>query len=178
MFPLELFGAHVASLQVGVAVVKTHHMNHAVAVEENVFPEQWRIARVGAVSVIRAVEFRRDGAFDFKVVHIAFDTNRRAVAAIDELIRKFQASARVGLRCLCCLSERCGLLDCFCVHGAIYKKSKRVVSWCGLNGHPAHFGERIDARLAAEATVTRGFGATKRHLRFVMDGGAVDMANT
>ena len=46
-----------------------------------------------------------------------------------------------------------------------------------MNGDPAQFGELVDAGLAAKAAVATAFYAAKRHLGFVVDGGAVDVAN-
>jgi hypothetical protein len=43
-----------------------------------------------------------------------------------------------------------------------------------LHGDPAQVGERLDARLAAEAAVTRVLDAAERHPRFVVHGRAVD----
>src|SRR5258705_220631 len=45
------------------------------------------------------------------------------------------------------------------------------------DGDPAELGEGVDPGFAAEASVTRGADAAERHLRFVLNRRAVDVAN-
>ena len=47
----------------------------------------------------------------------------------------------------------------------------------GLHSHPAGFREGVDTRIAAEASPATAFDPAKRHLGFVMNGGAVHMAD-
>ena len=47
-----------------------------------------------------------------------------------------------------------------------------------LDGHPSQLGELVDGSFASKATVTAGLDAAERHLWFVMDGWAIDVANT
>ena len=54
---------------------------------------------------------------------------------------------------------------------------KRVLAGGGLNGDPAQFGELVDAGLAAKPAIAAAFHAAKWHLRFVVHGGAIDVAN-
>src|SRR3954447_18569021 len=56
-------------------------------------------------------------------------------------------------------------------------RSEGIVLRLGLDGDPAQIGELGDAGLAAEAAVARSLHAAERHLRFVMYGRAVDVAD-
>src|SRR3954467_10131637 len=53
----------------------------------------------------------------------------------------------------------------------------RIMAGLSLDRDPAQLGETVDAGLAAEAAVAGGFGAAEGHLRLVMNGRAVDMAD-
>src|SRR6185437_6405548 len=55
--------------------------------------------------------------------------------------------------------------------------SDRVVSGRGLDRDPAQFRKGIDSGLTAETPVTRRLDPAEGHLRFVMDGRAVDVAH-
>ena len=57
------------------------------------------------------------------------------------------------------------------------QNSNRIVNRPVLHGDPAQFGEFGDAGLTAEAAVARCLDAAEGHLRFVMHGGAVDVAD-
>jgi len=46
-----------------------------------------------------------------------------------------------------------------------------------LDGDPAQFGEGVDAGPSAKAAIAGSLDAAEGHLRLVMDGGAVDMAD-
>ncbi len=46
-----------------------------------------------------------------------------------------------------------------------------------MHGDPAQFGEFADASLATKSAVSAAFHAAKRHLSFIVNGGAVDVAN-
>lgn len=46
-----------------------------------------------------------------------------------------------------------------------------------FHGDPAQFGEAVDASLATEFAIARRLGAAEGHLRFVMHGRAVDVAD-
>ena len=74
--------AHVTRLQVGVPVLQTHHMHHAVAIDENILSLQRRVLRIRTQAEIGAVEAGGNFAFDLEIVDIAFHANRRSVAAI------------------------------------------------------------------------------------------------
>ena len=60
---------------------------------------------------------------------------------------------------------------------ALVITSERVVHRLGLDGDPAELGELVDRRLAAEAPVAAGLDAAEGHLRLVVDGRPVDVAN-
>ncbi len=49
--------------------------------------------------------------------------------------------------------------------------------WSVLHGHPAQLREVLNRGLAAKTAVTAGLDPTKGHLRFVMHGRAIDMAD-
>src|SRR6266700_3115954 len=51
------------------------------------------------------------------------------------------------------------------------------VAGLSLGGDPAQFGELIDARFPAKASVAGRPDTSEGHLRLVMDGGAVDVTN-
>lgn len=55
--------------------------------------------------------------------------------------------------------------------------SERVVAWRGLNSDPTQFGEFGNTCLTSEATKTTTLHTPKRHLSFIMYGGAVDVAD-
>src|SRR5690606_30892562 len=57
------------------------------------------------------------------------------------------------------------------------RRSDRVVPRLGLDGDPAQLGESVDPRLAAEAAIARGLHAPERHLRLVLHGRPVDVAD-
>ncbi len=77
-----------------------HHMDHAIAVEKNIRAKPRRILRIGAIAIERSFESTGDVAAHFQVVNVAFDTNRRRIAAIDEQIGKVKGRggcvARLG----------------------------------------------------------------------------------
>src|SRR5438874_7496060 len=52
-----------------------------------------------------------------------------------------------------------------------------VVAGLGFNGNPAQFCEAIDASFSAETTVARFPDSAERHLRLVMNGRPVNMAD-
>src|ERR1700759_534957 len=56
--------------------------------------------------------------------------------------------------------------------------SDGIVSLARLYRDPTQIGEFRDRRLAAEAAIAAPLQTTKRHLRFVMDRGAVDVTDT
>src|SRR5690606_5743757 len=56
--------------------------------------------------------------------------------------------------------------------------SERIMARRGLDGNPTQVRELMDTRGTAEAADTAAFHAAKRHLRLIMNGGSVDVANT
>jgi hypothetical protein len=96
--PLErqLLGAHVARLQVGMAVLEAHHVHHAVAVEEDVGAQQRRVLRVGAVAHVGAVQAGGDLAFHLQVIDIHLHPHRCRVAPVDEQVGKLQSAGGAG----------------------------------------------------------------------------------
>lgn len=55
--------------------------------------------------------------------------------------------------------------------------SERIVTRLGLQRDPAQFGKSVDAGTSTKATPTRILHAPERHLRFVVNGRSVDMAD-
>jgi len=55
---------------------------------------------------------------------------------------------------------------------------KRILTLSGLNCDSAQFGEFVYARLAPEPAIARCLGAPKRPLRFIVNCGSIDMADT
>src|SRR5277367_1357571 len=53
----------------------------------------------------------------------------------------------------------------------------RVVGWSAADCDPAQLGEFFEGGFAAEAAVTAVFYAAEGHLRLVVNGGAVDVAD-
>src|SRR4051794_25659232 len=53
----------------------------------------------------------------------------------------------------------------------------RVAAGAVLDRHPAQLGELVQRRVAAEAAPAGGLDAAEGHLRLVVDGGAVDVAD-
>lgn len=76
-------------------------------------------------------------------------------------------AATVGI----CSGNRSTAID------GLIPRSERVGAWCGLHGNPAQVGKGRDTSLAAEMADTAALDAAERHLRLVMDGSSVDMAN-
>src|SRR5690349_7761047 len=62
---------------------------------------------------------------------------------------------------------------------AIFKmgSSKRIVAWACLQRYPTQFGELGDTRLAAEASESAFLDAAEWHVRLVMHGRPVDVAD-
>ncbi len=54
---------------------------------------------------------------------------------------------------------------------------ERILTGCGLYGYPAQVGEGFNAGLAAKAANTAVLDTTERHLGFVVDSRAVDVAD-
>src|SRR5688572_28219118 len=57
------------------------------------------------------------------------------------------------------------------------RRSDGVMPRLGLDRDPSQLGEGIDAGLAAEAAVARRLHPAERHLRLVVHGRAVDVAD-
>ncbi len=60
---------------------------------------------------------------------------------------------------------------------AMRRVSDRVMPGTVLQGHPTQLGEMLDGRLAAKAAVTTGLDPAKGHLRLIVHGRPVDVAN-
>src|ERR1700734_3467521 len=71
----------------------------------------------------------------------------------------------------------CWLLTWGSAYVAAANALERIVSRPRLDCNPAKLREFVDARFATEAAIARGLHASKRHLRFVMDGRPIDVAD-
>src|SRR5580698_9082074 len=60
---------------------------------------------------------------------------------------------------------------------AALRPSERVMTRRGLHGNPAQIRELSDSRLPAETSKAAALHATEGHLRFVVNGRPVDMAD-
>jgi len=56
-------------------------------------------------------------------------------------------------------------------------RSDREIPRLRFDRDPAHLRERIDPRLAAKSAIARILDTPERHLRLIVYGGAVDVAN-
>src|SRR5579875_24218 len=61
--------------------------------------------------------------------------------------------------------------------GAPIQNLNRVLARLVLDGDPAQLGELLGRPFAAEAAPAAGLDAAERHLRLVMHGGVVDVAD-
>src|ERR1017187_8324895 len=56
--------------------------------------------------------------------------------------------------------------------------SNGIVGGRAADRHPAKFGEFLKAGFAAEATVAAVLDSAERHLRLIVNGGAIDVADS
>ncbi len=85
---LEALGAHVAGLQIDVAVGDAEHGDIAFAIERDVVGEPGWILEIRSDAIERAVDGARNFAIDFAVANVDLAAKRRREAAEHRILAK------------------------------------------------------------------------------------------